>query len=97
MVEKMEELKVKDDTDFVNFGKRYFQNGNSVDYQIKPIKKPLLKVDKKLEKMAVEVFVHISRWCGITAIVGKSSLSTLQTAAKIITPGLREVQMRDET
>lgn len=93
----LQALKIKDDTDFENFAARYFQNKNTVSYQIKPIKKPVLKVDKKLEKQAVEIFVHVSRWCGITAIVGKSSLTTLQTAAKIICPGIAEVQLRDET
>ena len=69
-VAKLETVKVKDDTLFPNFSKKYFQNGNTGSYQLEPIKLPLLKIPQSMVKPAAEVFVHICRWCGITAKVG---------------------------
>lgn len=94
---KLGDLKLAGDTLFVKFGAKYFQHGNTVDYQIDPIKGTLLKVDDRLSKLACSVFVHICRWCGITARVGASNLTTMATAYRIIKPGINHPQLRDET
>lgn len=84
--------------DYVPFAKKYFCNDNTHGYQLEPITAPCLKIKGKNRiAAALNVFVHICKWMGITAVVGKSTIGTMKTAAKILFPGLMTESLRDET
>jgi len=90
--------KPKDDThSFEKFAAKHIKSPNTGSYQLDGLKAPLLKVDKKLSATAVNTFTHVSRWLGITAKIGKATVNTIKTAAEIIKPALKELQLRDET
>jgi len=90
--------KPKDDThSFAKFAAKHIKGDNTGNYQLEAISAPLLKVDKKHADKAKQTFVHVCRWLGITAVVGKATLNTIKTAAAIVKPALKEVQLRDET
>ena len=90
--------KAKDDThSFVKFAAKHIKAPNTSNYQLEAITVPLLIKDKKHVDKALKIFVHVCRWLGITAKVGKATLNTIKTASAIISPGLKEVQLRDET
>jgi len=90
--------KAKKGVDFTEFAPKHFKDGNTGQYQLEAIEAPLLNVKgKNRQAAACQIFVHICKWMGITAVVGKATISTLKTAAKIIFPGLMSEMLRDET
>lgn len=79
---------------FEAFAKKYFKNGNDHKYSFEPIKGPLLAV--KAAGAAVTVYKLVCQFMGITAKVGKSSLSAMQAIRAIISPALKDEQLKDE-
>eukprot|EP00039_Didymoeca_costata_P011677 m.164983 g.164983 ORF g.164983 m.164983 type:complete len:504 (+) comp15251_c0_seq4:224-1735(+) len=75
----------------------WFRNNNTPKYQLQPINASLLEIRSALQKKCCQIFIYICRWMGITAKVGKGQESTMKTAAMIVTPGLVEEDLRDET
>ena len=64
--------KAKPGVDFTEFAPKHFKEGNTVGYQLEAITSPLLKVKgKNRQAAACGIFVHICKWMGITAKVGK--------------------------
>lgn len=79
---------------FEAFAKKYFKNGNNHNYSFEPITAPLLAV--KDGKAAVAVYKLVCQFMGITAKVGKSKMSAMQGIRAIISPVLKDEQLKDE-